>query len=114
MGDLINAYKYRKGRTKVDGVRLFSTVPSNRIRASGHKLELRKFHTHIRKNSFTLKVTEHWNRLLKEVEEPPSLKTFAWKLSCATYCREPPLAGVAPEGLFQPLQFCDPVIKLSD
>ena len=29
-GDLINAYKYLKSRSQVDGARLFSAVPSNR------------------------------------------------------------------------------------
>jgi len=37
-GDLINAYKYLKY-----GARLFSVVPSDRTRGSGHKLKHRKF-----------------------------------------------------------------------
>jgi len=77
----------------VDGARLFSTVPSNRIRASGHKLEHRKFHTNTRKNLFPLKVTEYWNRLPREVVESPSLEIFTWTLSSATSSREPHSAG---------------------
>ncbi|KFP29470.1 hypothetical protein N325_01923, partial [Colius striatus] len=75
-GDLINIYKYLKGECQEVGTFLFSIVDSNRTRDNGMKLEHKKFHLNIRKNYFTVRVTEQWHRLPRGVVESPSLEVF--------------------------------------
>ncbi|GAB0204215.1 translation initiation factor IF-2-like [Grus japonensis] len=83
--DLINAHKHLQGGCLEHGTRLFSVVPSDRIRGNRHKLGHRKFHLNMRKNFFNVRVTKHWNRLPREVVESPAVEIFKTCLD-ATLC----------------------------
>ena len=74
-GDLINVFKYLKCRRQRDMANLFSVIWGDRTSGNGHKLEHRKYHSNMQKN-FTVRVTEHWNGLPREVMESPSLEAF--------------------------------------
>lgn len=54
--------------------RFFLVAPSNRTKGNSHKLEHRKFHQNTRKKFFTVRVTEPWHRVPREVVQSSSLE----------------------------------------
>ncbi|KAJ7423575.1 hypothetical protein WISP_33331 [Willisornis vidua] len=84
----LDAYEYLKGGCQEDGTRIFSVVSSDRTRTNGHKLKHKMFHLNMRKNFFTLKLAEHWNRLTREFVECPFLETLKIHLD-ALQCNLP-------------------------
>ena len=77
------AFQYLKGAYKQEGERLFTRVDSDRTRGNGFKLRQGRFRLGIRKKFFTQRVVTHWNRLLKEVVDAPSLEAFKARLDVA-------------------------------
>jgi len=71
-GELIVAFQYLKGAYKQEGERL--------TRGNGFKLRQGRFRLDMRKKFFTQRVVTHWNRLLKEVVDAPSLEAFKARL----------------------------------
>jgi len=67
------------------GQTLFSDA-QRQDKGNGHKVKHRKFRLNMRKNFFPLRVTEHCNRLPREVVESPSLEIFRthlYKVLCS-------------------------------
>lgn len=82
-GNLNNTYKFKSGY-KEDRARLFPLMRNYKTRGNEHKQEHHMFHTNMRKNFSTLRVTEHWKRQPREVVESPLeiLKTCLDALLC--------------------------------
>lgn len=75
---LISAYKYayKNPKSRSQESRLFSVVCINRTRGSKQKLEHSMCEANMRRYYFAAGVTEHWNRLPREVVENPSLEVL--------------------------------------
>ena len=77
------AFQYLKGAYKQKGEQLFMRVDSDRTRENGLKLRQGRFRLDIRRKFFTQRAVMHWNRLLKEAVDAPSLEAFKARLDVA-------------------------------
>ena len=80
-GDLIEVFKIFKGFDDVKPTDFF-TMSSTGLR--GHELKLYKPQAHldIRKNFFTVRVIDEWNRLHESLLHCCTLSTFKKRLDC--------------------------------
>lgn len=69
-------YKYVMGGSKEHRAKLFTVVPSDRMRGSRHKLKYRKFHLSIRKTLFYCEGGRKLAQFPREAMETPSLEIF--------------------------------------
>ena len=58
---------YLKGSYKKEGDSLFSRVCDDKTRGNGLELKESRFMSDIRKESSTVKMVRHWNRLPRDV-----------------------------------------------
>ncbi|KAK4807081.1 hypothetical protein QYF61_018422 [Mycteria americana] len=72
----LRGQSHQCGGCKEDRARLFAVVPSDKTRGNGHKRKHRRFRLNIRKPFFPVRVSEHWNRLPRDIVESPSLEIF--------------------------------------
>jgi len=103
--------KYLKGGCEEDGATLFS-VPGDKTGGNGHKLKQGGLSLNIGRYFFTVKVTEHWHRLLRKVVESPSLEIFKSYLHTVlgNWLCVALLDQVTSRGRFQPQAFCDLIV----
>ena len=73
-------FQYLKGSYRIERDRLSSRVCVDRTRGDGFKLKKGRFRLDIRKNSSTVRVVRHWNRLPRDVVDALSLETFKARL----------------------------------
>jgi len=72
-----------KGADRKDREGLFIRSCSDKVRGNGFKLEEGRSRLDSRKKFFTVRVVRHWNRLLREAVNVPSLEAFKARLDGA-------------------------------
>ena len=75
-GDLIEVFKIIKGLTKVDYNRWFVFSKESRTRGHRYKLSKSRSRLEVRKNFFSQRVINEWNKLTIDVVEANSVNSF--------------------------------------
>ena len=74
---LINILRVGVKRMRPDS---FFSSAQRQGKGQQHRLKHRNFQLNMRKNFFTLRVTEHWNRLPRGIVDSPSLEILKTRL----------------------------------
>ena len=62
-GDLMEAYNIVTGKEKIDSRRLFQLADTGNLRENSLKLFKKPARLELRRNYFTMRVVENWNKL---------------------------------------------------
>lgn len=93
-----------------------SVVPDGTTKGNSHRLQPGRLQLEIRRNFFTLRVLQHWNKLSRDKGDPSSVETFkAWPekpAAALTRITSSPVPGrrleqITSRDLFQCTFFCE-------
>ena len=79
-GDLIEAYKIITGKEKIDSKRLFQLADTTYLRGNGLKMFKKPVRLELRKNYFSMRVIDNWNKLPDSVVMAESVEGFKNRL----------------------------------
>ena len=79
-GDLIEAYKIITGKEKIDSKRLFQLADTTYLRGNGLKMFKKPVRLELRKNYFSMRVIDSWNKLPDSVVMAESVEGFKNRL----------------------------------
>ena len=79
-GDLIETFKILKGLEKVDKEKWFTLSDNVHLRGHGLKLEKPRARLNIRKNFFSHRIVDAWNRLPPGIVEQETVQSFKIEL----------------------------------
>ena len=79
-GDIIEVYKVFNGIDDLNVEDYFNLVINNRTRGHNYNIKGKPCKLDLRKNYFSLRVVDQWNRLPADVVNSPTLSTFKNKL----------------------------------
>jgi len=82
-GDVVAPFQCLKADYKKDGEGLLTRAWSDGTRGNGFKLKEGRFRLDTRRKFFPMWVVRHWNRLLREAVDDPSLAVFKARLDRA-------------------------------
>ena len=79
-GDLIETFKFKNQIYAVNSDTLLPLEKESRTRGNSQKLKKQRFNTTIRKQFFSLRVTDYWNGLPEDIITSASLNIFKNKI----------------------------------
>ena len=79
--DLIETYKYLNNKYRTNPQNLFVRPHATNLRGHSSKLFIRHARTETRKNFFSFRVAQQWNRLDEKTVSAPTVSSFRRRVS---------------------------------